>query len=47
MIDTWEIKQHVNQSIQAETKQQDILVQVISIITVTGNAAQVNSQKLD
>ena len=42
--DTWEIKQHVNQLIQAHTKQQETLVHVISI---TIYATQVNRQKLN
>ena len=47
MRDTWEIKQHVNQFIQAQTKQQGTLVHVISIGNVTRYAAQVNRQKLN
>ena len=46
MRDTWEIKQHVNQLIQAQTKQQDTLAHVISILNITRYAAQVNRQKL-
>ena len=45
--DTQEIKQHVNQLIQAQSKQQETLVDVISIQNVTRYAAQVNKQKLD
>ena len=33
--DTWEIKQHVNQLIPAQNKQQETLVHVISILNVT------------
>ena len=33
--DTWEIKQCVNQLIQAEGKQQETLVHVISILNAT------------
>ena len=40
--DTWEIKQCVNQLIQAHSKQQETLVHVISILNVTRYAAQVN-----
>ena len=47
MRDTWEIKQHVNQLIQAQTKQQEAQVHVISILNVTRYAAQVNRQKLN
>ena len=42
-----EIKQHVNQLIQAQNKQQEILVHVISILNITRYAAQVNRQKLN
>ena len=37
MRDTWEIKQHVNQLIQAQTKQQETLtlLHVISILNIT------------
>ena len=42
-----EIKQCVNQLIQEQTKQQDTLVHVISILNVTRYAAQVNRQKLN
>ena len=45
--DTWEIKQHANQLIQAQTKQEEILVHVISILNITRYAAQVNRQKLN
>ena len=45
--DTWEIKQCVNQLIQAQTKQQQTLVHVISILNVSRYAAQVNIQKLN
>ena len=45
--DTWEIKQCVNQLIQAQTKQQETLVHVISILNITRYAAQVNRQKLN
>ena len=44
--DTWEIKWHVNKLIQAESKQQETLVHVISLLNVTRYAAQVNRQKL-
>ena len=47
MRDTWEIKQHVNKLIQAQTKQQETLVNVNSILNVTRYAAQVNRQKLN
>ena len=39
MRDTLEIKQHVNQLIQAQTKQQETLVHAISILNVTRYAA--------
>ena len=39
MRDTQEIKQHVNQLIQAQVKQQGTLVHVISILNVTRYAA--------
>ena len=45
--DTWEIKQCVNQLIQEQTKQQETLVHVISILNVTRYAVQVNRQKLN
>ena len=45
--DTWEIKQHVNQLIQAQCKQQETLVHAISILNVTRYAAQVNRQKMN
>ena len=46
MRDTWQIKQHVNQLIQALTKQQETLVPIISILNITKYAAQVNEQKV-
>ena len=45
--DIQEIKQHVNQLIQAQGKQQETLVHVISILNVTRYAAKVNRQKLN
>ena len=45
--DTWQIKQWVNQLIQEQSKQQETLVHVISILNVTRYAAQVNRQKLN
>ena len=45
MRDTKEIKQHVNQLEQ--TKQQETLVHVISILNITRYAAQVNRWKLN
>ena len=45
--DTWEIKQCVNQLIQAQSKHQESLVHVISILNVIRSAAQVNRQKLN
>ena len=45
--DTWEIKQYVNQLIQTQSKQQETLVHVISILNITRYAAQVNRQKLN
>ena len=45
--DTWEIKQYVNQLIQVQSKQQETLVHVISILNVTRYAAQVSRQKLN
>ena len=45
--DTWEIKQCVNQLIQAQTKQQKTLVHAISILNITRCAAQVNRQRLN
>ena len=47
MRDTWEIKQCVNQLMQEQTKQQETLVDVISILNIKWYAAQVNSQKLN
>ena len=47
MRDTWEIRQHINQLIQEQTKQQETLVHVISILNITRYAAQVNRQKLN
>ena len=47
MRDTWEIKQHVNQGIEAQAKQQHTLVHVISFLNITKYAAQVNRQKLN
>ena len=47
MKDTQEIKQHVNQLIQEQTKQQKTLVHVKSILNITLYAAQVNRQKLN
>ena len=44
--DTWEIKVHVNQLIQTQSKQ-ETLVHVISILNVTRYAAQVNRQKMN
>ena len=46
MKDTWEVKQHVNQLIQEQSKQQETLVHVISILNVTRCAIQVNREKL-
>ena len=45
--DTWEIKQNVNQLIKAQSKQQETLVHVISILNVTRYAAKVHRQKLN
>ena len=45
--DTQEIKWHVNQLIQAQSKQQEALVHVISLLNVTRYAAQVNRQKFN
>ena len=45
--ETWEIKQHVNQLKQEQTKQKETLVHVISILNVTRYAVQVNRQKLN
>ena len=45
--DTWEIKQHMNQLIQEQTKQQQTLVHVMSILNITRYAAQVNRQNLN
>ena len=45
--DTWEIKQHLNQLIQTEGKQQDVLVHIISILNVARYVALVNRQKLN
>ena len=45
--DTMEIKQHVNQLIQAQTKQQETPVHVISILNITRYAAHINRQKLN
>ena len=47
MRDTWEIKQHVNQLIQVQTKQQETLVHIISILNITRYAIQVNRQELN
>ena len=45
--DTQEIKQHVNQLIQEQTKQQETLVHVISILNVTRYATLVNRQNIN
>ena len=45
--DTQEIKQCVNQLIKVQSKEQETLVHVISILNVTRYAAQVNWQKLN
>ena len=47
MKDKWEIKQCVNQLIQEQTKQQETLVHVISVLNVTRYSAQVNRHKLN
>ena len=47
MRDIQEIKQHVNQLIQEQTKQQETLVHVIFILNITRYAVQVNRQKLN
>ena len=47
MRDALEIKQHGNQLIQEQTKQQETLVHVLSILNITRYAAQVNRQKLN
>ena len=47
MRDTQEIKQCVNQLIQEQTKQQETLVHVISILNARRYAAQVNRQTLN
>ena len=46
MRDTWEIKQYVNQLIEAQIKQQEALVHVISILNITRYSVQVNRWKL-
>ena len=43
----WEIKQCINELIQAQSKQQETLVHVISIFNVTRYAAHVKRQKLN
>ena len=45
--DTWEIRKHVDQLIQAQSTQQETLVYVISILNITRYAAHVNRQKLN
>ena len=47
MRDTQEIKQHVNQLIQEQTKQLENLVHVISVLNVTRYTTQLNRQKLN
>ena len=47
MRDTQEIKQYVNQLIQEQTKQQETLVHVISLLNITRYTVQVNRQKLN
>ena len=47
MRDTWEIKQCVNQLIQEQTKQQEILVHVISNPNITRYTAPVNRHILN
>ena len=47
MRETWEIKQHINQLIQTQTKQHETLDHVIFILNITRYAAQVNRQKLN
>ena len=44
---TWEIKQHVNQLIQEQTKEQETLVHIISILNITRYTIEVNRQKLN
>ena len=46
-MDTQKIKQCVNQLIRAQSKQQETLVHVISILNATGYAAQGSRQKLN
>ena len=45
--DAWEIKQCVNQLIQAQSKQRETVVHVISILNVIRYVAQVKRQKLN
>ena len=47
MRDTQEIKQYINQLIHKQTKQQETLVHVMSILNIIGCVAHVNSQKLN
>ena len=47
MKDTWEIKLCVNKLIQEQTKQQETLVHVISILNSTTHAAPVYRQKIN
>ena len=45
--DTQKIKQHVNKLIQVQSKQQETLVHVISILNITRYGAQGSRQKLN
>ena len=47
MRDTWQIKQHANQLVQEQTKQQKTLVHFTPILNVTIYVAQVNRQILN
>ena len=47
MRDNWDTKQCINQLIQEQTKQQETLVNVMSILNLTRYAAQVDRQKLN
>ena len=47
MRDAWEIKQCAKQLLQAQTKQQETLVHVISILNITRFVVQVNRKSIE
>ena len=47
MKDMWEIKQKINQLKEEQTKQQETLIHIISILNITWYTSKVNRQKLN